>query len=365
MDKDFYKTLGVARDASESDIKRAYRGLAHKFHPDKHKGDTGTEEKFKDINEAYETLKSPEKRGIYDRYGYAGVAGAGVRGAGGFGTDFQDFFGDIFSDFFGARRRPGPKHGVDLGYEIEITFEEAAFGATKKIKIPRTVPCKPCSGSGAKPGTTPVSCPNCRGSGQVRFQQGFLSIARTCSNCRGSGRVINENCHECRGKGTSTETSEIKINIPHGVDTGSRLRLTDEGEYGENGGPPGDLYITINVIPHEFFTRTNDDIYCEVPISFPQAALGTEIEVPSLEGMVKLKIPAGTQTGMVFRLRGKGIAGLQGSRRGDHNVIVKIETPSKLTKKQRSLLEQFAHAGGDDTLTHKKNFLDKVKEILQ
>jgi molecular chaperone DnaJ len=363
QEKDFYKILGVDREASEDEIKRAFRKLAHEYHPDKRGGDKEAEEKFKSINEAYETLKDTEKRARYDRFGYAGIGAGGFREAG-FGADFQDFFNDVFTDFFGTRRRPRPQHGADLRYDLVIGFEEAAFGAEKKIDVPRTVQCSKCSGSGAKPGTSPVACPTCDGAGQIRYQQGFFSISRTCSSCEGVGTVIKHPCGNCGGTGKTKQTSTITVNIPQGVDTGSRLRLSGEGEFGERRGHPGDLYIVITVKPHPIFKREDDDIICTVPISFPQAALGSSMEVPSLEGPVKVKIPPGTQSGKVLRLRAKGIPSIHTGRRGDELVVLKIETPTKLNKTQRELLEEFARISGEDTMPEKKNFFDKVKELF-
>lgn len=365
-EKDFYRLLGVERGASDDEIKKAYRRLAQELHPDKHAGDRDKEEKFKLINEAYETLKDPDKRARYDRFGSAAGPGPGGYGEAGFGSDFQDLFGEVFSDFFGGgRRRPQAERGADLRYDLEITFEEAAFGAEKTVKIPRTVACEACSGSGARPGTQPTVCAACNGMGQVRFQQGFFSIARPCTSCRGTGKVIKDPCSECRGAGKVRATSTLTVKIPNGVDTGSRLRLTGEGEYGERGGPPGDLYIVMTVLPHPIFKRENDDIICEVPISFSQAALGADLEVPTLDGPVKLKIPAGTQSGKLFRLKGKGIASVHTGRRGDSQVIVRVETPSKLNKRQKELLEEFADISGEDTNPQRKNFFSKVKEIFE
>ncbi len=364
MAKDYYQVLGVDRNATDAEIKKAYRRLAHLYHPDKHKGDREAEERFKEINEAYEVLKDPEKRAGYDRFGQAGVGGG--FGDVGFGGDFQDFFGDIFADFFGTRRRrPGPEPGADLRYDLEITFEEAAFGATKKIDIPKTVPCATCNGSGARPGTSPARCSRCNGTGQERFQQGLFSISRTCSACRGTGAVIHTPCKDCGGSGKTRATQTITINIPPGVDTGSRLRIANEGEAGRRGGPPGDLYVFVTVKPHPIFKRDGYDVICEVPVSFPQVALGSEIEVPTLEGPVKLKIPAGTQTGRIFRLKGKGIASLQTGRRGDELVHIRVETPTRLNKRQRELLEEFARISNDDILPQKKSFFEKVREIFE
>ncbi len=361
-EKDYYKILGVDRDATDEEIKRAYRRLAMQYHPDRCQGDKESEEKFKLINEAYETLKDPEKRAQYDRFGYVG-GGPGFRDVD-FETSFNDLFSDIFSDFFGTRRRYTKERGPDLRYDLEITFEEAAFGTEKDIKIPRTIPCDTCNGSGARPGTYPSRCPTCKGRGQIRYQQGFFTISRPCTTCGGQGTVIANPCTNCAGTGRVKRLHTVTVRIPQGVDTGSRLRLSGEGDYGERGGPPGDLYIVINVRAHPIFKRQNDDIICEIPISFPQAALGAEIEVPTLEGPVKLKVPPGTQSGRAFRLKGKGIPSLHTGRRGDEHVIVRIETPTRLTKRQRELLEEFARISGDDTMPQKKNFFEKVKEIF-
>jgi molecular chaperone DnaJ len=371
MSKDYYAMLGVARDASQTDIKKAFRKMAQKHHPDKHKGDKAAEEKFKEFNGAYEVLKDPNKRAHYDRFGSDGPPmggpGHGGQGDSGFGGDFQDLFGDVFSDFFGGRqqRRQGPVPGNDLRYNLDITFNEAVFGTSKEIKIPKTDRCGTCAGSGAKQGTAPETCKRCGGSGQERLQQGFFNVARTCQGCRGAGSVINSPCTTCAGAGVVQRSSTLTINIPAGVDTGSRLRVSGEGEPGPRGGPNGDLYVFLSVEPHPIFSREETDIICEVPISFPQAALGAEIETPTIEGNVKLKIPAGTQSGKVLRLRGKGIASLRSGRRGDQMVIIKVETPSKLNKRQQQLLEEFAEISDDDIFPHKKGFFDKVKEIFE
>ncbi|MDH4226361.1 MAG: molecular chaperone DnaJ [Deltaproteobacteria bacterium] len=367
--KDLYKLLGVSPDVTDAELKKAYRAMAHKYHPDKNQDDKDAEEKFKEINEAYEILKDPEKRTRYDRFGYAGVSGAAGAGAGPGGAhynaDFQDFFGDMFSEFFGGgRARRGPTRGDDLRYDMTITFEEAAFGAKKDVEHTRITGCESCKGSGAKPGTSPERCSVCSGSGQQRFQQGFFTFSRPCSQCKGQGSVIKSPCAECSGRGSNHIKSKITVNIPAGIDTGSRLRVAGEGNFGDKGGPPGDLYIFMTVTPHPLFKRDGDDVYCEVPITLAQAALGTEIEAPTIEGPVKVKIPAGTQTGKVFRLKNKGIASLRNGRRGDHFVAVRLETPAKLNKRQRELLEEFAAISGDEVFPEKKNFFDKVKEIF-
>lgn len=363
--KDFYEILGIDRNATDDEIKKAYRQLAHKYHPDKNPGDKSAEERFKEINAAYEVLKDSEKRAQYDRFGYA-ETGAGFGPGAGFGVDFQDLFGDVFGDFFGAgRRRTRGQRGSDLRYDLEVTFEEAAFGAEKKIKIPKTAKCQKCEGRGAKPGTSPTTCPTCNGRGQVSYQQGFFSISRPCSRCRGEGTIIKEPCAECSGIGRVKDIKTLGVKVPPGVETDTRLRLSGEGESGVHGGSPGDLYIIIHVKPHPVFQKQNDDIICEVPISFPQAALGCEIDVPTLEGNVRLKIPGGTQSGKIFRLKGKGIASLHTGRRGDQHVIIKVETPAKLTLRQKELLEEFARIGGEETTPLKKNFLGKVKNLFE
>lgn len=364
-EKDYYRILGIGRGAGEDEIKKAYRKLAHQHHPDKHSGDKAVEEKFKLINEAYEVLKDPDKRAQYDRFGRVGPAGApggGYRDAG-FGADFQDLFGEVFSDFFGGRG--APEHGSDLRYDLELTFEEAAFGAEKTVIIPRTMLCAACRGTGARAGTSASTCSSCKGKGQVRFQQGFLSISRTCPNCRGAGTTIKDPCADCSGAGKVRTTHTMTVKIPPGVDTNSRLRLQGEGDSGDRGGQPGDLYIIISVKPHPIFRREGTELICEVPIGFPQAAIGCEIDVPTLEGNVKLKIPPGTQSGKVFKLKNKGLASLQTGRRGDEHVVLRIEVPSKLTKRQRELLEEFAALNGDDAMPLRKNFFSKVKDLFE
>lgn len=368
--RDYYSILGVSREASDDAIKKAYRKLALELHPDKHPGDKEKEDSFKLINEAYETLKDPQKRAHYDRFGSAaGPAGFGGRGGpeGGFGADFQDIFNDVFSDFFGGGgpRRPGPERGADLRFDLEISFEEAAFGTEKTVRVARTVQCSTCSGSGARAGTSPVMCNTCRGAGQVRFQQGFFSISRTCPACQGRGSVIKDPCPDCVGAGKTRSTTPLTVKIPAGVDSGSRLRLSGEGEYGDRNGPSGDLYIFISVLPHPIFTREENDVICEVPISFTQAALGAEIEVPTIEGPAKLKVPHGTQSGKVFRLSHKGIASVHTGRRGDERVVIRVETPTRLNKRQKELLEEFAEISGEDTTPLRKNFFSKVKEMFE
>lgn len=359
--KDYYEILGVPRDASQADIKKAFRQLALKYHPDRRPGDKEAEEKFKEINEAYSCLSDPEKRTNYDRFGTEERVGAGF---GPFGTEFGDIFEDIFGDFFGTfagRRRPRPTKGNDLRYDLYITLMEAAFGTEKIIEVPGWESCGECNGTGSTPGKGPVICTNCKGTGQVRIQQGFFSISRTCGRCNGTGRIITDPCKTCNGHGNIKKFKSIHIKVPAGVDTGSRLRISNEGEMGLHGGPPGDLYIVINVEEHPFFKRDGNDLYCEVPLSFPQAALGAEIEVPTIDEISKIKIPPGTPSGRIFYLKGKGIQKLGGLGRGDQIVKVYIDVPKKLTPRQKELLEEFAQINGDEIA---KSFKEKIKEFF-
>jgi molecular chaperone DnaJ len=370
--RDYYEVLGVRRDASEDELKKAYRRLAIQLHPDRNPGDKQAEERFKEVNEAYQVLSDPEKRAQYDRYGHA--AFEGMRGAGGFGgfggfdftQGFEEVFSDIFGDFFGAGRSGGrARRGEDLRYDLEIDFEEAARGAEKTIKLSRFVICETCKGArSASPGGI-RTCPNCRGSGQVRMQQGFFSISTTCGQCRGEGKIIVEPCPACQGQGRVRKTQSLSVRIPPGVDNGSRLRVGGAGEAGLSGGPAGDLYVVIHVREHPIFVRQGNDVVVEVPVSFPQAALGTEVEVPTLEGKVKVKIAAGTQSGKVLRLKGKGIPDLHGYGRGDQLVKVIVETPRRLNPRQRELLEEFAKISGEE-LHHPmaKGFVEKIREMF-
>lgn len=369
--RDYYEVLGVERGASQEEIKKAYRKLARKYHPDVNKA-PDAEERFKEINEAYEVLSDPEKRARYDQFGHAGVEYDGGASSttgdfggfgGGFGTDFGGFE-DIFDMFFGrsSRRNPNaPRKGADLEYTMTIEFKEAVFGTRTEITIPKEEICSTCQGSGAKPGSQPVICSVCRGTGQQETVQntpfGRIVNRRTCLACHGTGRVIPEKCPTCRGTGRVRRTKTIPVHIPPGVDDGTQLRLAGQGEPGINGGPPGDLYILLRVKPHPFFEREGQDIFCEVPITFVQAALGDEIEVPTLRGKVKLKIPAGTQTGTSFRLKGKGVPANRGNREGDQHVRVRVVTPTSLTERQKELLREFAALSGDELPDEQANGL--------
>ena len=363
--KDYYELLGVSRNASEEEIKKAYRKLALQYHPDRNPGDKQSEEKFKEVSEAYQILSDTEKRAKYDQYGHAAFGdGSPFPGGFDFTAGFEDVFGDIFGEFFGGGARRGRGRGDDLRYNLTLKFEEAVSGTEKKIKIPRHGPCETCHGSGAKVGTAPQTCPTCRGRGQVSFQQGFFSVSRTCSQCHGQGTIVKDPCANCGGSGRLRNLHTLNVKIPGGVDTGSRLKLRSEGESAPAGGAPGDLYVVIQVEPHPIFIRENLDILCDVPISIAQATLGAEIDVPTLNGKVKMKIPAGTQSGKVFRMKGKGINDVQGYHQGDQHVRVSVETPTHLTARQKELLKEFATAGGEDVNPMAKGFLDKMKDLF-
>lgn len=365
MAKDYYELLGVHRNATEAELKRAYRRLAHEHHPDKNPGNKASEEKFKEINEAYAVLSDAQKRAYYDQYGVA--PGAQGTGPGGFGAGMGmgDIFGDIFEEFFGGGRgRTRATAGDDLRYNLKISFQDAAFGVTTKIRVPRWERCPDCDGLGARSKDGITTCATCRGAGQIRMQQGFFSVSRTCNRCGGEGRVITDPCNTCNGRKRVERERTLQVKIPAGVDTGNTIRLTGEGELGSAGGPPGDLYVYLTVEEHSFFTREGQDIICAVPISFAQAALGAEIEAPTLTGSAKLKIPAGTQPGHVFRLKGKGFPSLRGPGSGDQLCRIVVEVPSKLTAKQKELLQEFDRLSGDNATPITKGFFDKVKEAF-
>ena len=369
--RDYYEVLGVERGTSEAELKKAYRRLAMKHHPDRNPGDKAAEDAFKEANEAYEVLSDAGKRSAYDQYGHAGVDPQ-MGGGGGFGggsANFSDIFGDVFSDFFGGQRggqRGGAQRGSDLRYTLELDLEEAVRGTTVTIRVPTLVNCKICEGSGAKKGTTPVTCTTCGGIGQVRMQQGFFSVQQTCPRCHGSGKMITDPCGSCHGHGRVEEHKTLSVKVPAGVDTGDRIRLSGEGEAGTMGGPAGDLYVVVNVREHAIFQRDGKHLYCEVPISFADAALGGELEVPTLDGRVKLKIPEGTQTGKLFRLRGKGVAPVRGGGAGDLMCKVAVETPVNLDRRQRELLDEFRQSlAGNSSHSPKANgWFEGVKRFF-
>jgi molecular chaperone DnaJ len=365
--RDYYEVLGVERTAGVEEIKKAYRKIALKCHPDRNPGDKHAEERFKEASEAYQVLCDGERRIQYDRFGHAAFEqGAGFGGFEFSGAGFEDIFGDIFGDFFaGSRRgRSRSRRGEDLRYDLQISFEEAVFGAEKTIRIPRLATCGDCKGSGSKNGAPRETCSVCRGSGQLRYQQGLFSIAKTCGECQGQGSVLRDPCRTCSGSGAVNSQYTLSVRIPAGVDTGSRLKLRGEGEAGANGGPTGDLYVVLHVAEHPLFSREGNDIICNVPIGFTQAALGADIDVPTPHGKVKVKIPAGTQSGNVFRLKGKGVPDVRGYGHGDALVHVVVETPKKLSQRQRELLEEFARLSGEEVHPLSKGFLDKVKEMF-
>ena len=366
MKRDYYEVLGVSRNASDEELKKAYRKLALKFHPDRNPDDRQAEERFKEISEAYSVLCDANRRAQYDRFGHAAFEQGGGAGFD-FAAGFEDILGDLFGDFFGTGRQRGrgrARRGQDLQYRLEVSFEEAAAGCEKTLSVPRLSVCRTCNGSGAKSGSTPTTCPHCRGSGQLRFQQGFFSIAKTCGHCNGQGTIIANPCPACDGSGAERRVHTLTVKIPAGVDSGSRLKLRGEGEAGGGGGSPGDLYVLIQVLDHPLFTRDGADVICDVPVSITQAALGTEIDVPTLTGSAKVKVPAGTQSGQTFRLKGKGIPDLAGYGRGDELVRIVVETPRKLSARQRELLQEFARLSGEEAHPLSKSFLDKVKSML-
>lgn len=372
MKADYYETLGVARGADEKELKSAFRKLAMQYHPDKNPGDENAEHKFKEIGEAYETLKDPNKRAAYDRFGHAafenggmGGGGGGFGGAGGFADIFEDIFGEMMGG--GRQRRSGGRErGADLRYNMEITLEEAYAGKTAQIRVPTSITCDECSGSGAKPGTSPVTCNTCGGSGRVRATQGFFSIERTCPTCHGRGQTIKDPCTKCSGQGRITEERSLSVNIPAGIEDGTRIRLTGEGEAGVRGGPSGDLYIFLSLKPHEFFQRDGSDLYCKVPISMTTAALGGQFEVATLDGtQTRVKIPEGTQNAKQFRLKGKGMPVLRQPAMGDLYIQIAIETPQNLNKRQRELLEEFERVSSQDNSPQSSGFFARMKEFFE
>ena len=368
--RDYYEVLGVNRDAGDDDIKKAYRKLAMKHHPDRNPDNKDSEEKFKEAKQAYEVLSDAQKKAAYDRYGHAGVDPSMGGNGQGFEGGFADAFGDIFGDLFGGGGRGGRSNvyrGADLRYNLEITLEQAAFGTETKIRIPTMEACEPCKGTGAKAGTQPKTCPTCQGSGQVRIQQGFFSIQQTCPKCHGTGKFIAEPCGSCHGAGRVKQHKTLAVKIPAGVDEGDRIRLSGEGEHGVNGGPPGDLYVQIHLKAHPVFQREQNDLHCEMPISFATAALGGEIEIPTLDGAANLKIPPETQTGKVFRLRGKGIKGVRSGNQGDLLCHVVVETPVNLTDRQKELLREFDESSKEDAERHNpraKSWMDRVRDFF-
>jgi molecular chaperone DnaJ len=373
--RDYYEILGLERGAGAEDIKKAYRKLALKFHPDKNPGDKGAEEKFKEIGEAYEILSDPQQRAAYDQYGHAAFdrrAGGFSRGAGGFHDPFEIFrevfgAGNIFDDFFGGGRPDPtqPQRGDDLRYDLELTFTEAAHGCEREISINKPERCDTCQGTGAESGSRIRTCTTCGGRGQIITSRGIFSIAQTCPHCQGAGRIIEKPCRTCRGTGRRELISKIKLRIPAGVDTGSRLRSAGNGEAGIRGGPPGDLYVVLHVQPHEIFRRDGDDLLCEIPLSYVQATLGTDIDVPTLNGKASLRIPPGTQPGTVFRLKGKGIKNVQGYGHGDLHVRINIEVPTHLTATQKAKLQEFAALCNGKESPISQSFFEKAKNLFQ
>ena len=380
--RDYYEVLGVSKTATQDELKKAYRKLARKYHPDLNKDNEEAAEKFKECNEAYSVLSDDQKRAQYDQFGHAAFENGGMGGGGGFGGagGFGGFGGsgmeDIFDMFFGgqggrggSRAKTGPQRGADLRFDLEITFEEAAFGLEKEINLYRDETCDHCHGEGAEPGSKVESCPECNGTGYVRFTQntmfGQMVNERPCSRCKGEGKIISEPCKECRGKGTVKRNKKLKVKIPAGVDNGSRLRVSGEGEAGAKGGPNGDLYVYLYVKPHKFFERDGTTVLCEVPINIVQATLGADIKVPTLDGQVTMKIPEGTQPGKVLRLKGKGIPSLRGGSRGDQLVRIKVVVPTKLSDKQKDALRKFADISKDNINPEEKSFMDKVKDFFK
>lgn len=371
MKADFYETLGVQKGADEKELKSAFRKLAMQFHPDRNPGDASCEHKFKEINEAYETLKDPQKRAAYDRFGHAAFENGGMNGGGaGFAAGgFADIFEDIFGEMMGGGRRRnsgGRERGADLRYNMEISLEEAYAGKTAQIHVPASLSCDECSGSGAKPGTQPVTCSMCHGHGKVRASQGFFSIERTCPQCQGRGQTIKDPCPKCAGQGRVTEERSLSVNIPAGIEDGTRIRLAGEGEAGLRGGPSGDLYIFLAIKPHEFFQRDGADLYCKVPISMTTAALGGSFEVTTLDGsQTRVKVPEGTQNGRQFRMKGKGMPVLRQPQIGDLYIQTAVETPQNLTRRQRELLEEFEQLSSKENSPQSSGFFTRMKDFFE
>jgi molecular chaperone DnaJ len=369
--RDYYEILGVERNASEAELKKAFKRLAMKFHPDRNLDDKDAEEKFKEAKEAHDILSNPQKRAAYDQFGHAGVDPSAGAGAAGAGASFSDIFGDVFGDIFGGRAGGGgqrARRGADLRYNLELSLEEAVRGTTVKIRVPTSVECKECGGSGAKKGTSPTTCTTCGGVGQVRMQQGFFSLQQTCPQCHGSGQIIKDPCGTCHGQGRVQEQKTLSVKVPSGVDNGDRIRLSGEGEAGERGAPPGDLYVQISVRDHPIFAREDNDLYCEVPIGFVAAALGGELDVPTLDGRVKLKIPPESQSGKLFKLRGKGVKSVRGGPVGDLLCRILVETPVNLNAKQKELLREFENSMHENSVTHspkEHSWLDGVKKFFE
>ncbi len=371
--RDYYEILGIERSADAKEVKKAYRRLAMKYHPDRNPDDASAEEKFKEATEAYEILSDEQKRGAYDQYGHAGVdPQAGGGGFSGGNGNFSDIFGDVFGDIFGGGGGGGgggrqrSARGADLRYTLDLDLEDAVKGTTVKIRVPTHVTCKPCHGSGAAKGSKPEHCGTCNGAGQVRMQQGFFSVQQTCPTCRGQGHTIKDPCYSCGGQGVKEETKTLNVKVPAGVDNGDRIRLTGEGEAGALGGPKGDLYVETHIKSHDIFERDGRNLYCDVPISIADAALGGEIEVPTLDGRVKLKIPAETQSGKLFRMRGKGVVPIRGGSTGDLLCRVMVETPVKLNEEQKDILRQFqASLKGEKHSPRKKNWFENVKTFFE
>ncbi len=365
--RDYYEVLGVAKTAGDDELKKAYRKLAMKCHPDRNPGDKLAEESFKEANEAYEVLTDANKRAVYDKYGHEGLQ----RGGGGsdFGGGFADIFGDVFSDIFGGGGgRGGPRRGADLRYRIELSLEQAVFGTTETIRIPTVRDCEPCNGNGTADGKAAPTCSTCRGAGQVRVQQGFFVLQQSCPACRGRGTVITDSCKSCRGAGKTRSEKTLEVKVPAGVDTGDRIRLNGEGEPGEKSAPAGDLYVQVEVKPHEIFERDNNDLHCQVPVGFVVAALGGDMDVPTLNGRAKLTVPEGTQSGKVFRLRGLGVKPVRGGPQGDLLCSVIVETPVHLTRKQKDLLKEFGETvdkGGERHSPAASSWLSKAKQFFE